>query len=153
MRGGVPFITLPAGYLGSSFIGACCIACVSKLNYTRFIGHGRLTFKGFDTNASKVACLVLCTFFLLTLFWARKSWIAWCTILFAASLIVVSTHGQVGCDHVSRLLTSALQVAWLVYHSIALRFLVLFLGVMSCLYCIVSEPQRQELTHSGTLLT
>ena len=41
MSGGIPAITLPAGYLGSSFIGACLIAC------------------GFDTNASKVATLVL----------------------------------------------------------------------------------------------
>lgn len=28
MRGGVQFITLPAGYLGSSAIGAGLIACV-----------------------------------------------------------------------------------------------------------------------------
>lgn len=41
MSGGIPAITLPAGYIGSSFIGACLIAC------------------GFDTNASKVATLVL----------------------------------------------------------------------------------------------
>lgn len=41
MSGGIPVITLPAGYLGSSFIGACLIAC------------------GFDTDASKVATLVL----------------------------------------------------------------------------------------------
>ena len=50
MRGGIPIITLPAGYLGSSFIGACLIAC------------------GFNVNASKVACLVLAVFFLFTLF-------------------------------------------------------------------------------------
>jgi hypothetical protein len=31
MRGGVPFVTLPAGYLGSSAIGACCIAAVSEI--------------------------------------------------------------------------------------------------------------------------
>lgn len=49
MSGGIPWITLPAGYLGSSFIGACLIAC------------------GFDTNASKVATLVLAGFFLITL--------------------------------------------------------------------------------------
>ena len=55
MSGGIPAITLPAGYLGSSFIGACLIAC------------------GFDTNASKVACLVLAVFFLFTLWWARKN--------------------------------------------------------------------------------
>ena len=57
MSGGIQAITLPAGYLGSSFIGACLIAC------------------GFDTNASKVACLVLAVFFLFTLWWARKNWL------------------------------------------------------------------------------
>ncbi|GMK56655.1 hypothetical protein CspeluHIS016_0304950 [Cutaneotrichosporon spelunceum] len=97
MRGGVHFITLPAGYLGSSAIGAALIAC------------------GFDINASKVACLVLSGLLLLTLYWARKSWIAYATFLFTAILIVVT---------------------WLVYYSIPLRFLVLFIGVMSCLYCI-----------------
>lgn len=57
MSGGIPWITLPAGYLGSSFIGACLIAC------------------GFDTNASKIACIVLAVFFLFTLWWARKNWL------------------------------------------------------------------------------
>lgn len=55
MSGGIPWLTLPAGYLGSSFIGACLIAC------------------GFDTNASKIASLVLAVFFLFTLWWARKN--------------------------------------------------------------------------------
>lgn len=41
MTYGVSAIVLPAGYIGSSLIGACLIAC------------------GFDTNASKVAMLVL----------------------------------------------------------------------------------------------
>ena len=54
MSGGIPWLTLPAGYLGSSLIGAALIAC------------------GFDTNASKVASLVLAAFFLFTLWWARK---------------------------------------------------------------------------------
>ena len=54
MSGGIPWLTLPAGYLGSSFIGACLITC------------------GFDENASKVACLVLAAFFLFTLWWARR---------------------------------------------------------------------------------
>ena len=49
MSGGVPWITLPAGYLGSSLIGACFIAC------------------GFNTNASKVASLAMAGFFLITL--------------------------------------------------------------------------------------
>lgn len=50
-----PQVTLPAGYLGSSFIGAALIAC------------------GFDAKASKIACLVLAGFFILTLWWARQS--------------------------------------------------------------------------------
>ena len=57
MSGGIPWITLPAGYLGSSLIGAALIVC------------------GFDTNASKVASLVMAAFFLFTLWWARKSWV------------------------------------------------------------------------------
>ena len=56
MSGGIPWLTLPAGYLGSSFIGACLIAC------------------GFNTNASKIASIVLAVFFLFTLWWARRSW-------------------------------------------------------------------------------
>ncbi|KAK8861403.1 hypothetical protein IAR55_002222 [Kwoniella newhampshirensis] len=97
MRGGIPVITLPAGYLGSSFFGACFVAC------------------GFDTDASKVACLVLAFFFLLTLWWARSSWTAWATIALMVALIII---------------------CWLVAHSVALRFLVLFIGVMSCFYAI-----------------
>lgn len=57
MSGGVRWLTLPAGYLGSSLIGACLIAC------------------GFNTNASKIASLVLAFFFLFTLWWARKNWL------------------------------------------------------------------------------
>ncbi|UOH80333.1 hypothetical protein LQV05_002984 [Cryptococcus neoformans] len=107
MRGGIPAvssnsasekkiladclkITLPAGYLGSSFIGACLVAC------------------GFDTNASKVACLVLAFIWILTLWWARSSWVAWATIVLMVGLVL----------------------------SVALRFLILFIGVMSCFYAI-----------------
>lgn len=57
MSGGIPWITLPAGYLGSSLIGAALIAC------------------GFNTNASKIASLAMAAFFLVTLWWARKSWV------------------------------------------------------------------------------
>ena len=68
MSGGIPFLTLPAGYLGSSFIGAVLIAC------------------GFDTNASKVASLVLAGFFLFTLWWARRN------LLYDANPINVSNR-------------------------------------------------------------
>ncbi|WVQ88099.1 hypothetical protein IAS59_001833 [Cryptococcus gattii] len=97
MRGGIPAITLPAGYLGSAFIGACLVAC------------------GFDTNASKVACLVLAFIWILTLWWAKSSWVAWATIALMVGLVLV---------------------CWLVAQSVALRFLILFIGVMSCFYAI-----------------
>lgn len=97
MSGGIRWLTLPAGYLGSSFIGACLIAC------------------GFDTNASKVASLVLAVFFLFTLWWARRNWLSWLLILGMAGLIVLF---------------------WFVGGGIALRFFVLFIGVMSCMYVV-----------------
>ncbi|EIW85546.1 hypothetical protein CONPUDRAFT_98645 [Coniophora puteana RWD-64-598 SS2] len=97
MSGGIAWITLPAGYLGSSFIGACLIAC------------------GFDENASKVACLVLAVFFLFTLWWARRNWLTWALIFGMCALIVLF---------------------WFVAGGVALRFFVLFVGVMSCLYCL-----------------
>jgi hypothetical protein len=55
MSGGISWLTLPAGYLGSGLNGAALIAC------------------GFDTNASKVASLVLAVFFIFTLWWARRN--------------------------------------------------------------------------------
>ncbi|KAI6097925.1 peptidase M50B-like-domain-containing protein [Pisolithus croceorrhizus] len=97
MSGGIPWISLPAGYLGSSFIGACLIAC------------------GFDTNASKVACLVLAVFFLFTLWWAKKNWLSWVLILGMSGLIVMF---------------------WFIEGGVALRYFVLFIGVMSDLYVI-----------------
>ncbi|KAI6036990.1 peptidase M50B-like-domain-containing protein [Pisolithus microcarpus] len=97
MSGGIPWISLPAGYLGSSFIGACLIAC------------------GFDTNASKVACLVLAVFFLFTLWWAKKNWLSWVLILGMSGLIVMF---------------------WFIEDGVALRYFVLFMGVMSDLYVI-----------------
>jgi len=97
MSGGIPWITLPAGYLGSSFIGAALIAC------------------GFDTKASKIACLVLAGFFILTLWWARRSLFTWILIIGMAGLIVAF---------------------WFIADSVALRFLILFIGVMSDLYVL-----------------
>ncbi|KAJ6500459.1 peptidase M50B-like-domain-containing protein [Mycena sanguinolenta] len=97
MSGGIPWLTLPAGYLGSGFIGAALIAC------------------GFDTNASKVAVLVLAVFFLVTLWWARRNLLTWVLILGMAGLIILF---------------------WFVAESEALRYLVLFIGVMSCMYVL-----------------
>lgn len=70
MRGGISTITLPAGYLGSSLIGALLIFC------------------GFDIVASKVASIVLGVCFLLTLWWARKDWLTIITVLLAVGLLV-----------------------------------------------------------------
>ncbi|KAF8898224.1 peptidase M50B-like-domain-containing protein [Gymnopilus junonius] len=97
MSGGIPWLTLPAGYLGSSFIGACLIAC------------------GFNTDASKVASLVMAVFFLFTLWWARRNWLSWLLIIGMSGLIVLF---------------------WFVAGGEALRYLVLFIGVMSCMYVL-----------------
>jgi hypothetical protein len=97
MSGGIAWLTLPAGYLGSSLIGAGLIAC------------------GFDTNASKVASLVLAGFFLFTLWWARRTLLAWILIVGMSGLIVLF---------------------WFVAGGVALRYFVLFIGVMSCMYVL-----------------
>lgn len=64
MSGGISWLTLPAGYLGSGLIGATLIAC------------------GFDTNASKVASLALAVFFIFTLWWARRNLLCVFSFLF-----------------------------------------------------------------------
>ncbi|PMD22484.1 hypothetical protein NA56DRAFT_570383 [Hyaloscypha hepaticicola] len=97
MVGGISAITLPAGYLGSSLIGALLIFC------------------GFDIVASKVASIVLGVCFLLTLWWARKDWLTIITILLAVGLLV-------GC--------------WFIAHAEPLKYVVLFIGVMSSLYSV-----------------
>jgi len=70
MQGGISAITLPAGYLGSSLIGALLIFC------------------GFDIVASKIASIVLGVCFLLTLWWARRDWLTISTVLLAVGLLV-----------------------------------------------------------------
>ncbi len=97
MRGGISAITLPAGYLGSSLIGALLIFC------------------GFDIVASKVASIVLGVCFLLMLWWARKDWLTIVTVLLSVALLVA---------------------CWFIKHAEPLRFVVLFIGVMSALYSL-----------------
>ncbi|KAJ5217948.1 uncharacterized protein N7498_000047 [Penicillium cinerascens] len=97
MQGGISAVTLPAGYLGSSIIGALLI------------------FAGFDIVASKVASIILGICFLLTLWWARKDWLTIMTILLAVALLVA---------------------CWFIAHGEALRWVVLFIGVMSALYSV-----------------
>ncbi|KAJ9156063.1 Peptidase M50B-like-domain-containing protein [Pleurostoma richardsiae] len=97
MRGGKSAITLPAGYLGSSLVGAL------------------LTFCGFDIVASKIASIVIGVCFLLTLWWGRRDWLTILTILLAVGLLVA---------------------CWFIVHAEPLRFVVLFIGVMSSLYSV-----------------
>ncbi|KAK3945157.1 peptidase M50B-like-domain-containing protein [Diplogelasinospora grovesii] len=97
MQGGKSAFTLPAGYLGSSLIGAL------------------LTFCGFNIVASKVASIVVGVSFLLTLWWGRRDWLTILTILLAVGLLVA---------------------CWFIAHAEALRYVVLFIGVMSSLYSV-----------------
>ena len=97
MRGGISAVTLPAGYLGSSLIGALLIFC------------------GFDIVASKVASIVLGVCFLLTLWWARRDWLTIVTVLLAVGLLIA---------------------CWFIAHAEALKYVVLFIGVMSALYSV-----------------
>jgi hypothetical protein len=97
MAGGKDFLTLPAGYLGSSLIGALLIFC------------------GFNIVASKVASIVLGVAFLLTLWWGKRDWLTIVTILLAVGLIIAF---------------------WFIAHAEPLRFVVLFIGVMSSLYSV-----------------
>ncbi|KAF2200801.1 hypothetical protein GQ43DRAFT_417157 [Delitschia confertaspora ATCC 74209] len=97
MRGGKQAFTLPAGYLGSSLIGAL------------------LTFCGFNIVASKIASFVLAACFLLTLWWARRDWWTIGTVLAAVGVLVAG---------------------WFIEHGEGLRFVVLFIGVMSSLYSV-----------------
>lgn len=70
MVGGKSALTLPAGYLGSSLIGALLIFC------------------GFNIVASKIASFVLAACFLLTLWWGKRDWLTIVTILMAVGLLV-----------------------------------------------------------------
>ncbi|KAI3338139.1 peptidase M50B-like-domain-containing protein [Ustulina deusta] len=97
MVGGKGAITLPAGYLGSSLIGAILI------------------FTGFNIVASKIVSIVLGVCFLLTLWWGKRDWLTITTILLAVGLLVAS---------------------WFIVHAEGLRFVVLFIGVMSSLYSV-----------------
>lgn len=97
MQGGRDAVTLPAGYLGSSLIGAL------------------LTFAGFNIIASKIASLAVGVCFLLTLWWGRRDWLTLLTVLAAVGLLVA---------------------CWFIAHAEALKYVVLFIGVMSSLYSV-----------------
>ncbi len=55
-----------------------------------------LTAQGFDTNASKVAGLILSFFWLITLWWARRSWVAYFSIAVTAAVLIVSPEAALG---------------------------------------------------------
>ena len=126
MRGGKQFITLPAGYLGSSLIGAL------------------LTFCGFNIVASKVASMVLGVCFLLTLWWARKDWLTIGTILLSVGLLVAFwfiEHGEalrfyVVCSKSPTRLFFLLLIRVFSIHTLANNVIQLFIGVMSSLYSV-----------------
>jgi hypothetical protein len=107
MTGGITAITLPAGYLGSSLIGALLIFC------------------GFDIVASKIASIVLGVCFLLTLWWARRDWLTIGTILAAVGLLIACwfiAHAEAlrfvvvsschHCHHGTIVLTHAIAIHW-----------------------------------------
>lgn len=130
MKGGAACWTLPAGYLGSSYIGAL------------------LVFAGFDTTASKVASIVIGVVMLFTIWWARRSWLTLLTVLFA---IGSESRYCSASDHVRMLWTvladyfalsclnfavTVLVAFWFIDHARPLRFYVLFVGTMSAMYAL-----------------
>lgn len=74
-----------------------------------------LTFCGFNIVASKVASFVLGACFLLTLWWGKRDWLTVLTVLAAVGLLVA---------------------CWFIAQAEALRYVVLFIGVMSSLYSV-----------------
>ncbi|KAK5662968.1 hypothetical protein OQA88_6380 [Cercophora sp. LCS_1] len=74
-----------------------------------------LIFCGFNIVASKVASIVVGVCFLLTLWWGRRDWLTIVTILLAVGLLVG---------------------AWFIAAGEALRYVILFIGVMSSLYSV-----------------
>jgi hypothetical protein len=82
------------------------------------------------------ATLILAFFFILTLWWARKSWVAWLTIFFFAGLLVVGHRRSSFASEASSADFVCPQTFWLIADSVPLRFFILFMGVMSCFYSI-----------------
>ncbi|CAG8432894.1 4723_t:CDS:2 [Diversispora eburnea] len=96
MRGGIQCCTLPAGYLGSSMIGALLIFC------------------GFQVNASKYASIVLGLMLLALLYWAKNWLTRILTVIFVGIIVGL----------------------WFIKGGAGLKYFVLFVGVMSCLYSV-----------------
>lgn len=126
MHGGMPWVTLPAGYLGSAFMGALLIFC------------------GYNIVASKIASFVIGVVSIMSLYWGMKTWFKkkysnpWVVPL----IIAINDGLMVAC--------------WFIANSEALRFYVvsctnigpsprglitndmsqLFIGTMACAYSI-----------------
>ncbi|PKY41352.1 hypothetical protein RhiirA4_395814 [Rhizophagus irregularis] len=100
MRGGMSCCTLPAGYLGSSLIGAIFIFC------------------GFDDTDNrivlKVASIVLGIILIALLYWAKNWLLRGLTIFFVGVIVLL----------------------WFINKGVGLKYFVLFVGVMSCLYSL-----------------
>lgn len=135
MQGGISAITLPAGYLGSSLIGALLIFC------------------GFDIVASKIASIVLGVCFLLTLWWARRDWLTIGTVLAAVGLLVACWF----IDHAEPL--RFVVVSLCSFRGAISDQLIraqLFIGVMSALYSvwdIVRLPKNTQKSLPISMLT
>ncbi|PIA14277.1 hypothetical protein COEREDRAFT_82802 [Coemansia reversa NRRL 1564] len=111
MTGGVWCCVMPAGYLGSAFLGALMV------------------FAGFDVLASKIVSVMLGVCLLATLFWARN----WLTRIIAV------------------LFVGLIVGLWFTPHGAGLRYVVLFIGTMSSLYClwdIVDDTLKRKVNDS-----
>ncbi|KAJ2747408.1 THO2 plays a role in transcriptional elongation [Coemansia sp. BCRC 34301] len=108
MTGGKWCCVMPAGYLGSSFLGALML------------------FAGFNVLASKIVSVIIGVCLLATLFWAKNWLTRVVTVLFVGLIVGL----------------------WFTPRGAGLRFVVLFMGVMSSLYClwdIVDDTLTQAL--------
>ncbi|KAJ2613376.1 hypothetical protein EV177_002552 [Coemansia sp. RSA 1804] len=111
MSGGKWCCVMPAGYLGSSLLGALMV------------------FAGFNVLASKIVSVIIGVCLLATLFWAKNWLTRGITVLFVGLIVGL----------------------WFTPHGIGLRYVVLFMGVMSSLYClwdIVDDTVRRKVNES-----
>ncbi|KAI9504990.1 hypothetical protein GGI25_001777 [Coemansia spiralis] len=111
MSGGKWLCVMPAGYLGSSLLGALMV------------------FAGFNILASKIVSVIIGVCLLATLFWAKNWLTRIITVLFVGLIVGL----------------------WFTPHGVGLRYVVLFMGVMSSLYClwdIVDDTVRRKVNES-----
>ncbi|KAJ1799288.1 hypothetical protein LPJ59_001935 [Coemansia sp. RSA 2399] len=111
MSGGKWCCVMPAGYLGSSLLGAVMV------------------FAGFNVLASKIVSVIIGVCLLVTLYWAKNWLTRVVTVLFVGLIVGL----------------------WFTPHGVGLRYVVLFMGVMSSLYClwdIVDDTIRRKVNES-----